>query len=386
MNYAERGSITSSECNQASVMEDRDGNIWFGTTRGALRYNTRHNATKDLPARVELQEIRMQDHLTFSFHGITFKHANDVLYHYKLEGLEENFSPWSPISSVVYPALPPGHYTFVVGAYIPGAGYSPDTERFSFAITGPFYRGRFFPYLACLALLLLSGAVWMLAVRIGRARKWKVEKIRRDEYDRVRRRTSEDFHDELGNKLTRITVLADILESRIEFKAEAAPLVAQIKSHVGSLYEGTREVLWSLTPENDNLQGMVRHIREIGTELFHGTQVSFHFSDNLDNAGAVSLNGEYSRNIIMIFKEAMNNILRHARAGNAWLEVSPLPGSAGRFDLQDDGSGFDPQGHKKGYGLGNMKVRARRIDANLQIGSAPGLGSTLRLTVGTRTL
>jgi signal transduction histidine kinase len=308
------------------------------------------------------------------------------LYHYKLEGLEENFSPWSPISSVVYPALPPGNYTFVVSAYIPGAGYSPDTERFSFAITGPFYRSRFFPYLVCLVLVLLTFVVWIMAVGIRKARRGKVEKIRRDEYDRVRQRTSEDFHDELGNKLTRISVLADILESRIECKAEAAPLVAQIKSHVGSLYEGTREILWSLTPENDNLQGMVRHIREIGTELFHGTQVSFHFSDSLDNAAAVSLNGEYSRNIIMIFKEAMNNILRHADARNAWLGVTPLADQMVRFDLQDDGSGFDPQGHKKGYGLGNMKVRARRIDANLQIGSAPGLGSTLRLTVRTRTI
>jgi ligand-binding sensor domain-containing protein/signal transduction histidine kinase len=385
VNYAEAGSITSSECNQASIMEDGDKKIWFGTTRGAMRYDTRHVATRDVPARVELQEIRLQDHLTFSFHGITFKHANEILYHYKLEGLEENFSPWSAISSVVYPALPPGHYTFIVSAFIPGAGYSPNAERYSFEITGPFYRSSLFPYLVSLAMILSIGAVWLLAVRARKARKWRVEKIRRDEYDRVRQRTSEDFHDELGNKLTRITVLADILESRIEHRAEAVPLVAQIKSHVGSLYEGTREILWSLTPENDSLQGMIRHIREIGTELFHGTQVSFHFADNLENARAVSLNGEYSRNIIMIFKEAMNNILRHAGAQNAWLEVTPLPGQLVRFDLQDDGCGFDPQLHRKGYGIGNMKVRAGRIDADLQIGGARGLGTTLRLTVRTRT-
>jgi signal transduction histidine kinase len=84
------------------------------------------------------------------------------------------------------------------------------------------------------------------------------------------------------------------------------------------------------------------------------------------------------QNLYLIFKEAMNNVVRHSGARHAQINIA---NAAGKFSMviEDDGEGIAQNGHLTGQGLRNMKLRAERIHADLMILSPPGM--QIRLTM-----
>ncbi|RYZ18862.1 MAG: ATPase, partial [Sphingobacteriales bacterium] len=146
------------------------------------------------------------------------------------------------------------------------------------------------------------------------------------------------------------------------------------------LYSGTRDILWSLKPSNDNLYEVIHRIRDFGGELFEDTQMQFHFSGTDEKWRNYRLPMDVSRNLIMIFKEALNNSLKYSKATEVRLEAYLRPDRALQLILTDNGTGFDPQYVKKGHGIDNMNVRAARIHGRLYIDSRKDKGTILNLT------
>jgi signal transduction histidine kinase len=85
---------------------------------------------------------------------------------------------------------------------------------------------------------------------------------------------------------------------------------------------------------------------------------------------------DWKRHLILIFKEAMNNILRHSDSKNVNLEISVNNNEVLVF-LSDDGNGFDTGKSFEGNGLKNMKHRAEKIDGYLEIDSQPKMGTKI---------
>lgn len=90
---------------------------------------------------------------------------------------------------------------------------------------------------------------------------------------------------------------------------------------------------------------------------------------------------EYSRNITMIFKELLTNILKHAGARNVVVNVEQPVKTRLSIRITDDGKGYDQHNLKRGHGLVNIKARASRIDAAFSIKSNTGNGTTAELQV-----
>jgi signal transduction histidine kinase len=105
------------------------------------------------------------------------------------------------------------------------------------------------------------------------------------------------------------------------------------------------------------------------------------FQIEVDTAAANHLTSTQATQLLHIAKEAMSNSLRHAHASAVTVSLHPV--SAGiRLEIHDDGVGFDPSAADgSGHGLRNTNSRARQIDADLQIISAPDQGCRIRVTV-----
>jgi signal transduction histidine kinase len=206
--------------------------------------------------------------------------------------------------------------------------------------------------------------------------------MKRDESLKIRQQTAEDFHDELGNKLTRITVLSEILDTKMdESQADQKKLLEQIKQNAASLYNGTRDILWALDPQSENLNEILNHIRDFGKELFLDTPVEFEFNGIDESLTQVKLPIAYSRNILMIFKELLNNILKHARATQVTVNLINVQKNEVHLTLEDNGSGFDPAITRKGQGINNIIARAKRIDGHININSEKGKGTSVDLKI-----
>jgi signal transduction histidine kinase len=88
---------------------------------------------------------------------------------------------------------------------------------------------------------------------------------------------------------------------------------------------------------------------------------------------------EYSRNITMIFKEILNNVVKHANASKVTVDAKVVADNEILISLRDNGSGFDQEKIKKGYGINNINARAKRINSELNIFSKNGMGTLIEL-------
>ncbi|WP_447973616.1 sensor histidine kinase [Nitrospira sp. Kam-Ns4a] len=108
------------------------------------------------------------------------------------------------------------------------------------------------------------------------------------------------------------------------------------------------------------------------------------FAVNVDPAAAAHLTPEQATQLFYIARELMSNSHRHARATAGQVSLC-LEDDRLRLVVEDDGVGFDPQAvGRSGYGLRNLRARARRLGATVTILSRPGAGTriTLELPLG----
>lgn len=251
--------------------------------------------------------------------------------------------------------------------------------RYPFVIITPFHKTTLFRLLIVLGCIILGVILQYLAARGRRRRRAQLEAVRREEQAKVRQRTAEDFHDEVGNKLTRINVLTNVLRSKTNGSTDAGRIIDQIQESTNLLYSGTRDILWSLQPSNDNLYQVLNRIRDFGRDLFGDTDTEFDMDEVPAAWKEVPLAMDASRNLIMIFKEALNNALKYSGATRISLHCS-LHGPMLEAVLQDNGDGFDCAIPSRGQGLTNMKTRASRLGGSLELHSAERCGTLIKLS------
>ena len=161
----------------------------------------------------------------------------------------------------------------------------------------------------------------------------------------------------------------------------AVALVSQIQDNTQALYAGAKEIVWSLSHDKENLAELLQRLQDFGVELFEGAGIDFEGSRLPAHFSAMQLPSEKSRNLLLIFKEAMNNALKYSGASAVKLGIrQPAEGDL-LLRLEDNGRGFDPVLVKRGEGLSNMAARARRIGAELHVHSAPGQGVVIILNI-----
>ncbi len=406
--YGKAQGISGMESNMNSVLKQADGSIWFGTTNGAIHYQPHMAVVSSAPHSIALVSVKVtgenglerswydsldnwygipyrlrlpyrKNSLSFTFQAISLSGAQQLLYRYRIEGLDVPWSDWSATNSVSYSALPPGNYVFHVQCRGAEDGINPEL-KYEFEIITPFQKTNWFR-LAVLAACIGMGIGLQYMVNSRKQRRLKLlAKLRAEEQSKIRLRTAEDFHDEIGNKLTRINVLTNVLKNKIPLTPEAERILAQIEDNTGQLYSGTRDILWSLKPSNDNLYEILHRIRDFAGELFQDTEVNFTFTGADEKWRKFRLPMDMSRNLIMIFKEALNNCLKYSKARNVTLDVTLKNKNVLQLTLKDDGQGFDLQTIKKGNGLNNMNVRAGRLAGRLYVDSRPGKGAIITLT------
>ena len=405
--YGKAHGITGMESNINAVVKLPDESIWFGTTNGAVHYQPNTTVVSSEPSSIVLLSVKLtgesmipesyfdsvdswygipyhlrlparKNNLSFTFQAIAPAGSEQVLYRYRMDGLETPWSDWSQSNMASYSELPPGKY--VLRVQCRGADDENIRElKYAFEIITPFHKTFWFRMLV-FATCVLIGIGLQYALHSARQRRERLlARLRTEEQDKIRVSTAEDFHDEIGNKLTRISVLSNVLKSKLPADPDTLRILGQIEDNTAQLYSGTRDILWSLKPSNDTLYEVLVRIRDFGMELFQYTDVMFSFNHIDEGWRAYRLPMNQSRNLIMIFKEALNNSLKYSKASHVWIEATMVNGML-ELLLKDDGTGFDMNNIVRGNGLNNMEVRAGRLNGKLIIQSEKGKGTSITLT------
>lgn len=207
----------------------------------------------------------------------------------------------------------------------------------------------------------------------------KIEHAKQEEREAMRKKSAQDFHDEAGNKLTRITLLTEIAKNKATDE-ELLSFLHKVEAETKELASGMRDFIWVLDPSKDALTNTLMRLQDFGNSLFELTDIVFETSGFDESLDEINLSFEQKRHILLIFKEAMNNTLKYSNASKVILKIARKPEWLS-VSFEDNGEGFDLAQVSKGYGLENMKSRAKKINSQIRIVSAPAKGTHISLDI-----
>jgi ligand-binding sensor domain-containing protein/class 3 adenylate cyclase len=200
------------ECFRNACYLDGDSALWFGTVRGATRFDPRRVLRDDREPLVHLTELRLffekpdwtpwcervarggfpeglvlpydQNHLTFAFTGVSLAYPERVRYRYILQGYDPDWSPITATDRITYSNIPPGEYTFKVMARNGSGVWNEEPVTYTFRIAPPFWSTM--PFRAGVGIFFMLSLVGFIRLRESRLRRDR-ERLE----DMVARRTRE---------------------------------------------------------------------------------------------------------------------------------------------------------------------------------------------------
>lgn len=191
---------------------------------------------------------------------------------------------------------------------------------------------------------------------------------REEERDRIAR----EMHDDVGSALTTILYLSDDLKT--QNKEAATNSADRIASTASSVVDKMNEIIWSMNPEYDSLNDLIAYTRRHCAEFLRDHELQYEL-DIPETITDLPLSGEQRRNIYLVIKEALHNIVKHANATKVEI-VFQLNDHHLSVAIHDNGNGLQ-QAPSFGNGLKNMRRRVENIGGDFKIES--GAGTTVRL-------
>jgi signal transduction histidine kinase len=179
-----------------------------------------------------------------------------------------------------------------------------------------------------------------------------------------RNRISRDMHDEIGSGLTHIALLSELIQTHHAIETTIKSDVNNISAAARKLLESINEIIWALNPQNDTLESLLAYTREQMQQHFQPFKLML-IIEFPDVVPVIKLTNEQRRNLYLITKEALNNVLKHSRAHNVRLSCT-IVGNNIAFTVTDDGIGLANNKPKvASNGLINMRKRMQDIGGEI---------------------
>jgi signal transduction histidine kinase len=140
-----------------------------------------------------------------------------------------------------------------------------------------------------------------------------------------------------------------------------------------------RDIVWAINPRRDRLFDLTTRMRGFASDIFSSRDIQFEFHAP-DRDRELKLGPNLRRDVFLIFKECVNNAVRHSGCTSAAITLK-LEDGALALEVRDDGKGVTRPHNSEGQGIPGMLHRAESFGGRIEIVSQPGHGTTVRLWV-----
>jgi signal transduction histidine kinase len=295
---------------------------------------------------------------------------DSIEYFYRLKPISDRWSP-SFYPSAHYQDLSGGKYTFEIYA---------QTTRNRSAITqivleveeAFWQEAWFWPSIMAYVLLIVGIGIYLFFLYDFR-QKLKIQ--------HVRNQIASDLHDEVGSNLNSIAIFAELLRKKAVQDPALLPLLDKITANSEETVTLMRDTVWAINPTNDSTEKLLERMRSFGAEVLAAKGIVFDFQATGHDAKII-FSMEQRRNLYLIYKEAINNIVKHAYATKVNVKCK-ITGSSGQFQMiiEDNGVGFDSTQVFEGNGLKNFKRRSEDDDLDVILTSQLHKGTQITILV-----
>jgi ligand-binding sensor domain-containing protein/two-component sensor histidine kinase len=371
-----------------AAFRDHNGVLWFGMTRGLSRYapapddpaappsvsitGLRVAGSLRLVSALGEREVALADfsandnQLQLDFLGLSFISGDVLRYQYKLEGADNDWSAPSEQRRVNYANLAPGRYRFLVRAENSDGTFSTAPASVTFRILRPLWQRWWF--LTIVALFIGLGVYRLYRYRVSRVL----------EFANMRTRIATDLHDEIGSNLSLIAMVSEVAGRKVrQADSQVAGWLSLIGNTSRETVDSMSDIVWAVNPNKDRIGDLTQRMRQVADDAFTTSDIAFHFSaPGVEDE--IEVDAETRREVFMVFKEGVNNIVRHSRCTQAAIDLA-IERNWLRLKLSDNGRGFDVSEASSGNGLSSMRRRAKKLGGELEICSQSSAGTTVML-------
>ena len=304
-----------------------------------------------------------QNFFSIEYTALDFADPSHHKYMYILEGFDKQWNNAGDRKFASYTDVHPGTYRFIVKAANGDGLWNNEGLSLSIIVTPAFWMTWWFKLSIILTLI---GVV----ILIYRYRLNNIFTLQR-----VRLKIAQDLHDEIGSNLSSITITSGLIQQKNNLDNSQKEALNDILITAQETADAMHDIVWFINPDHDNPHDAIVKMKEIAQTLLS----NIHYSIEVDEAAFAKItNLETRRNLYFIYKESLNNIVRHAKATHVQIRIERKSNGI-LLSIADNGIGFDHNGTSNGNGIGNISKRAVEMGAELKIHSSPNKGSEISL-------
>ena len=374
--------VQSLEFSGGAYFEDSDGMMYFGGINGLNYFHPDSIKINQYLPTVVISDIKVMDKrvkgepkelildydqnfLTIEFSALDFTIPKQNKYSYILDGFQKSwmFTDGS-YRTATYTNLPYGEFTFKVKGTNDDGIWNETPATIKIIINPPFWQTWWF-----ITLVVLTVAFFIYYFgTINVKSQLEIEKLKL--------KIASDLHDNIGSGLTEISILSEVAK-RSEGHSETIVKkdLQKISETARQLVDSMSDIVWVVNPQRDSLHDLIVRLKDSYNEFFSTIGISFQVK-NIEKSDDIKLPMEYKQNLLLMFKEAINNSIKHSGCKKIILEAF-YKNDIIEIILKDDGSGFNVNEVNFGNGIKNMENRAKKIKGKLSWQSITGKGTTV---------
>ncbi|MFM1770659.1 MAG: hypothetical protein RJA22_3188 [Verrucomicrobiota bacterium] len=400
--FGREDGLPTKECtrgSQPAAGRGRDGRLWFATIQGLVTVDPSRLPPNTNPPPVVIESVRIEgrpaasapapgavtipagkQRIEVHYASLNLSAPRQTRFRYRLDGHDRAWTEVGDNRTVSFFKLEPGRYQLQVTACNEDGVWNPVPAQVALTVLPPFWRTWWFLTASALALL---GAVVAAVHFISTQRlQRQVATLRQQEaLERERARIARDIHDQLGANLTQVALLGELVEADKNSPPDVEDHARQICRTARETTRSLDEIVWTVNPANDTLEGLANYLCKYAQEYLAvaGLRCRLEVPAQLPPA---PITPEVRHNVFLAAREAVTNIVRHARASSAWLRLRLEPGRF-TFEIEDDGRGpgdTESARAKTRNGLRNMARRMEDVGGSFALTPAPERGTLVRLT------
>lgn len=403
-NFTTEDGLTHNEFNKNCAVQDSNGMMYFGGIKGVNYFNPNDFDQDSVNIPVSITSLKVNDKtitpntvykdkslngllskpiiyteeiilnykhkmVAFEFALLDYTNSEENQFAYKLEGFNDDWIDAKTTNQATYTNLPKGSYTFKVKAKTHEDIWNRDIASIKLTILPPLWDRWWFKL--GIFLIIISGIYALFNNRLQQDKKLEA----------LRNRISKDLHDEIGSTLSSISLFGTVAQKMAKQDQETTiNMLERINDSTTQVMESMNDIVWAINSENDKINDLLMRMRAYVSEVSDTSETKVHLNID-DSIKNYTLDMVQKRNIYLIFKEAVNNAFKYAKASQIEIQFNE-ENKAIFLYIEDDGIGFNLDDVSidfslGGNGLGNMKNRAKEMNGKIDIVSKIGKGTRI---------
>ncbi len=391
---------------QPAAVRATDGRMFFPTITGVVGLNQEDLRPDTNPPPVAIESVLVDgveqktnslnaawsnaitltpdnEQLEIQFASLNFSAPKNTAagarFKYRLEGHDKNWTDIGVEREAHFQKLPPGKFLFRVVACNEDGVWNNTGAALVVTVEPPFWRRPSFLILATLVVLgALVGTIYLIST--AKLKRQLRAHRQKELLEKERSRIARDLHDQLGANLTQVALLGELAEADKHLPEEVEVHAQQISLTARDTTRSLDEIVWALNSSNDTLESLVNYACKYAQDYFALAGIRYR-AELPTQLPPTPILPEVRHNVFLAFKEAVNNVVKHAQATEAHVKLELAPAQF-ILTVSDNGRGLGDLSTKQlRNGMKNMRKRLADVHGEFEIKPGAGGGTVVTLTV-----